>query len=183
MGTTSTNRVGWNYWMAVGTTSSSTGTAETWVGWNSCTTSVTTAATTSCTQETWVTWTNGVPQVAAEHAAERERREKKEVERRAAEATKEEKARQLLREVLTDEQDKQFEENGYFELTAVKTGNKYRIKRGRSKNVELVSANGKTLKTLCFHPQEYVHNFDTLVAQKLMLETDEEEVQRVANYS
>jgi len=103
--------------------------------------------------------------------------------RLANEAMKEKKARQLLREVLTEEQDKQFEEKGYFELTSVSSGNRYRIKNGRSRNVQKIDKDGNVLQHLCFHPSDYVHNFDTMVAQKLMLESYEEEVKKVANFS
>jgi len=104
--------------------------------------------------------------------------------RLAKEKAKEEKARQLLREVITLEQDQQLEKDGYFELVAVKSGHRYRINKGRAGNVQqLDDKTGKVLKKLCFHPTEYVHNYDTMVAQKLMLENDEEQVLRVANFS
>jgi hypothetical protein len=104
--------------------------------------------------------------------------------RLAKEKAKEEKARQLLKEVLTVEQDQQLEKDGFFELLSVKSGHRYRINKGRAGNVQqLDDLTGKVLKKLCFHPTEYVHNYDTMVAQKLMLENDEEQVLKVANFS
>lgn len=104
--------------------------------------------------------------------------------RLSKEKAKEEKARQLLREVITPEQDQQLEKDGYFELVSVKSGHRYRIHKGRAGNVQqLDDLTGNPIKKLCFHPNEYVHNYDTMVAQKLMLENDEEQVLRVANFS
>jgi hypothetical protein len=193
-----------------GTTSMDCGTGTSsyiWGTWNG----TVTASTTSSSDYVWRTWTNNttvatvtnsltwsswntsyhIQELTKEQKAEQERIKSEQQERfrieqeelRAKEKQKEENARQLLREVLTEEQNKQFDEKGYFELTAVKSGNIYRINRGRSRNVELLDKNKKVLSRLCFHPTEYVHNFDTMVAQKLMLETDEEEVKKVANYS
>ena len=156
-----------------------TGTASTiiWDAW------VSSGTSTTYPNVTWTIWngqaynSNALPE---EYHKEVRKTEK---ERLAKEKVKEEKARQLLREMLTDEQDAQFEEKGYFELTSVKSGNRYRINRGRTRNVEMLKADGSVAKRLCFHPEEYVHNYDTLVAQKLMLENYEEEVRKVANYS
>jgi hypothetical protein len=103
--------------------------------------------------------------------------------RKEKEAAKAKKARQLLKDVLTKEQDKQLEEKGFFELVSVKSGQRYRINKGRSGNVQKLDANGAVLKRLCFHPVEHVHDYDTMAIQAVMLQVDEEAVQRVANFS
>ncbi len=171
------------------TTSTASDTSGTWNGWCSSGTS-----TTSCTTTTWSGWVN-VTYAKQESEAEKEARleqtriaaeaqKKRDEERAAKDKIKEEKARQLLAEVLTDEQDAQLDKDGYFDLQNVKTGTRYRINKGRSRNIQqLDDKTGKPIKTICFHPGEYLHNYDTMVIQKLMLENDEEQVRRVANYS
>ena len=168
----------WTIW-TTGTTSTYD---ATWTGWCDSGTS----ATTNSTGTIWYTWVEGTSprRPSEEEIAESRRLERERLEAiRIKEAAKEEKARELLREVLTDEQDKQFDEKGYFELVSVKSGKRYRVHRGRTRNVELLKADGTVSKRLCFHPEEYVHDYDTLVSQKLMLENYEDEVKKIANYS
>ena len=174
----------WTIW----TTDTTAATSTVWYGWCDSGTSTTTDSTGSI----WYRWVDSAPQIIItqqRQPSEAEIAENKRIEReqleafRAKEAAKKEKARELLREVLTDEQDKQFDEKGYFELVSVKSGKRYRVHKGRTRNVELLKADGTVAKRLCFHPEEYVHDYDTLVSQKLMLENYEDEVKKVANYS
>lgn len=70
-----------------------------------------------------------------------------------------------------------------FYLTS-SSGKRYRIDRGRSQNVRLVEeTTGKVVRTYCAHPVEAVPDPDTMLAQKLMLETDEAAFLRIANAS
>ena len=183
----------WSGWVNSGVTITGGTSASTWYIWNNNSTYTTSADT------VWITWnTEGTEQYnysptyntpklteaqEEEYRVAELNRKKEEEERLIKEKAKEEKARELLREVLTDEQDEQLEKKGYFELVSVNSGNRYRINKGRSRNVELLDSDGKSIKRLCFHPEALVHNYDTMVAQKLMLENDEEEVKKVANYS
>ncbi len=98
----------------------------------------------------------------------------------------EKRAEQLLTESLTPQQREELTTKRYFTLeTITPTGDRriYRIHRGRSRNVEQVDASGRRLKTLCAHPAELVPDPDTMLAQKFMLETAEEEFLRIANHS
>ena len=184
--TTSYTWVDWN-----GTSACDPGT---WVYWTAPTTSGTTPTVTY--SNVWVTWVdNGYvvspPKETAEECRAREQREaeyRAKQERQAKiraekEKAKEEKARQLLKEVLTEEQDAQLTKDGYFELTSVKSGKRYRIKKGFSMNVEELDKDGKRLRSMCFHPNVLVHHYDNMAIQKLMLENDEEEARKVANFS
>ena len=98
------------------------------------------------------------------------------------------RAEKLLQETLSLAQREELALNGFFTLTTIaKSGEEriYRIRRGRSRNVEQVDATGRRIKTLCAHPIAAVPDADTMLAQKLMLETPEmqEEFLRIANHS
>ncbi len=187
--TTCTCSSTWNDWN--GTSACDPGT---WVYWTTPTTSGT--STTVTISNVWVSWVdNGYivssPKETAEERRAREQRETEytaEQERQAKiraekEKAKEEKARQLLKEVLTEDQDAQLTKDGYFELTSIKSGKRYRIKKGFSMNVEELDKDGKRLRSMCFHPNVHVHHYDNMAIQKLMLENDEEEARKVANFS
>lgn len=89
------------------------------------------------------------------------------------------KARFLLKENLSAIQWKQFLDLDYFEVISV-SGEVYRIKRGRSRNVTRI-VNGQAVEILCAHPQVRCPDEDTMLAQKFMLETDEAAFRKVAN--
>ena len=188
----------WSGWTSTTTTCT---TSYTWVDWN---------GTSACDSDTWVYWTapttSGTtsavtcsidgyvvspPKETAEECRAREQREaeyRAKQERQAKiraekEKAKEEKARQLLKEVLTEDQDAQLTKDGYFELTSIKSGKRYRIKKGFAMNVEELDAQGKKLRSMCFHPNVHVHHYDNMAIQKLILENDEEEARKVANFS
>jgi hypothetical protein len=132
------------------------------------------------------------PELTAEQKAEQKQREiearQKEVERLRLENERRGKAKELLKMVLDAQQRKMLEEKAYFELTSVKSGRRYRIRKGDCRNIEEIDANGNKLATLCFHPKplpgrKMVHEYDTMTIQKLMLENEEEEARAVANIS
>jgi len=160
----------WNYWITAGTTTTTTATSSVWHIWTTC-------GTTPILSEKELLEAQRVIAAQEREAAARQEQE------RAVHAEREKKARLLLKELLTEQQNKQLDDNGFFELTTVNSGNRYRVWRERSRNIELLDKEGKRVNRLCFHPKDYVHDYDTMAAQKLMLEYDEEEVKKVANYS
>lgn len=97
------------------------------------------------------------------------------------------RAARLLREVLSPEQAEELTREGRFHLDVLsKDGSRrrYRINRGRSRNVQQVEpGSGRVIKTLCAHPVAAVPDEDTMLAQKLMLETAEDDFLRMANVS
>lgn len=98
----------------------------------------------------------------------------------------EKRAEKLLQETLSAKQREELATKGFFTLETIAASGErriYRIKRGRTANVEQVDANGNRIKRLCIHPVAPVPDADTMVAQKLMLETGEEEFLRIANHS
>jgi hypothetical protein len=96
-----------------------------------------------------------------------------------------ERAEMLLMENLMPAQREELKQNGYFTLRRIdeKGTRFYRIHRGRSRNVEQVTEEGRRIMTLCAHPHENVPDADTMLAQKLMLMANEQEFLRVANRS
>lgn len=104
-----------------------------------------------------------------------EERDRKEAERKAAEI----KAEKLLHSCLTEEQKDELIKKNYFHLYV---GNKkYRIERGTTGNIKLLYENSDNPKhQYCIHPTG-VPVGDVMLAQKLLLETNEEEFLRVAN--
>lgn len=113
---------------------------------------------------------------AEERKAARERAAKAKLEREAAER----RAEELLKSNLSEEQQNDFEKNGWFLIDAA-SGKKYRIKRAREGNVELLNPDGTRKARYCAHPKIPCPNPDTMLAQKLMLETDEDNFLKVAN--
>lgn len=97
-----------------------------------------------------------------------------------------ERAQLLLREALNPKQREQFSKEGFFDLESIRPDGErriYRIRRGRSRNVQQITPEGRILKTLCAHPILAVPDEDTMLAQKLWLETQEDAFLRLANHS
>ncbi len=113
----------------------------------------------------------------AETAEQTAKRLKEKAERAAAEH----RAQNLLFTILTPSQVKQYTDDSYFEIEV--NGRTYRLnKRSYSRNVELI-VGGKVKEIYCAHPSD-AHVLpvpDTLLAQMLMLKSDEQGFLRVAN--
>lgn len=100
-------------------------------------------------------------------------------ERRKAEA----RAKKLLLTCLTPEQRNDWEKEQAFRVISADGERIYQIKRGRCRNVQLLNPEGQVIRHYCAHPIEDVPDDDTVLAQKLMLETCEQEFLRLANAS
>ena len=158
-------------------------TTDTWYDWN--TNTITTDGTTI-----WVYWTAAQPvRETEEQKAARlqlEARQREEYQRRQAEIAKEQKesldrAIKLLREHLSAAEANDLEKQGYIPVVT-KKGNLYHIKKGRAGNVYRIDAKSKKeLERLCIHPTENVPDEDTMLAQKLWLEWNEELFRKTAN--
>ena len=90
----------------------------------------------------------------------------------------ESRAEELLFAHISEQQKKQYLELGYFETEV--NDKLYRIKKGRSGNVKLVEK-GKEVLSYCIHPVDHTPNADAMLAQLLMLKTDEERFIKTAN--
>ena len=80
------------------------------------------------------------------------------------------KARELLMSNLSAQQLGEFESSGYFHVNAGRRT--YRIYQGHAGNVALLDAQGKVVRRFCAYPPG-VPAGDAMLAQKLLLETDE----------
>lgn len=132
---------------------------------------------------TWITWnsTDGTSNpgripTTEEREARRLESERKDQERLEAKN----RAEELLKLCLTEEQREHLEEMSSFVIES-ELGKKYCIRKGRVQNVFELDDNDKHIAQLCAHPISNVPDFDTMLAQKLMLETNEAEFLRIAN--
>ena len=129
-----------------------------------------------------------LPPPSAEQVEARRRREE-EIRVQQDQILKDQKvakkrARVLLLRHLTPEQRRAMKRSGHFKVLA-QSGNMYIIEttHGQARNVKQVSKEGRVLKTLCAHPESHVPDEDAFLAQKLLLESAEQEFLRVANVS
>lgn len=113
----------------------------------------------------------------AEERAQREAIHRATEERRQALFEAQRRARRLLYSALTRDQQRCLEERQYFDLNV--NGRHYRIKQGTHGNVRLVEGEHET-RLYCAQPDD-VPAEDAMLAQKLMLEADEQAFLRIAN--
>jgi hypothetical protein len=128
----------------------------------------------------------GAPAIISEETRARMQAEQREYDERMRAATAERQEREraararakaLLFRSLTRDQQQSLEGRGYFDMNV--GGKTYRIHRGTHGNVRLVQAGQETM-LYCAQPNN-VPVEDAMLAQKLMLETDEQAFLRVAN--
>lgn len=101
-------------------------------------------------------------------------------ERRVKHAVAASRAEELLFTFIGEERKKQYAEFGHFDVPV--NGNIYRIRKGRSMNV-IVLENGAPKLKLCAHPADAVPDGDTMLAQFLMLTSNEKRFLEIANKS
>lgn len=187
----------WYYWTSSGTSATVDCSTGTWDRWISGTTSCTAAATATVI---WTRWNESGtvivpqyvqarrPELTAEERArmeadrkereEKERVRQKEEEKKRKAASK--RARELLLANLSKEQREQFSKDKTFKVIGG-DGAFFEIGLGRSGNVREVDKDGKGIARFCIHPAEMVPDEDTMLAQKLLLETDPASFRKIAN--
>lgn len=150
--------------------------------WNTWATANTiTGLVTAQSLDAWTVW-NQAPAVLSAETKRRLKREQAEMDkaaklRREKNEEAKRKARALLTAQLTPQQRDSLERLGYFDVDIA--GKQYRIRQGTHGNVRLLEA-GKETVSFCAQPNG-VPAEDAMLAQKLMLETDEAAFLRVAN--
>ena len=161
----------WSVWCGDSTVGSSTGTSNTWYRWAVPENEVAIAV-----------------EPRRETDEEREAREQRQREYQAQAAAREteraearKKADEILRRCLTAAQRAEYEKERRFSLIGQSGERRYRINHGRAGNVEEVNEAGQVLKRICCHPREAVPDEDTMLAQMLHLQHNEEEFLRTAN--
>jgi hypothetical protein len=102
--------------------------------------------------------------------------------RHGVEATPEGRSLRMLRDWLSQAQREQFASKGYFNVVGGCTGNQYRIYTGTSVNVCEIDENGCLREGLCFTPIGDLPTGDVMLAQKIALETCEDEVRALARW-
>lgn len=181
---------GWYNCAASAATTTSSNLNNAYVIWNDWNTQyvITSVVTTNVINaEAWPVWVNQQQlsaQQLAERAAEAVLHEQRIAVANAQRRQAQVRARHLLGSLLSKAQAESLKDRNYFDLEvtardgAVK---RYRIHKGRSGNVELLAPDGTPLRRYCAHPLLYVPDEDTMLSQKLMLESDEEQFLRTAN--
>jgi hypothetical protein len=92
------------------------------------------------------------------------------------------RAKALLEENLSAAQRDELAKARYFTVHSHDAQREYRITHGRAGNV-LLFKDGRAVKKFCIHPAIACPDEDTMLAQKLLLETDEKEFLRIANHT
>jgi hypothetical protein len=87
----------------------------------------------------------------------------------------------LLKEWLSPKQLCQYRKAQYFDVEGSDTGKVYRIHHGRQTNICELDNLGRPVATWCFEPVGHLPTGDILLAQKIALETNEQEALQVAN--
>lgn len=155
--------------------------SSTWDTWSS--TLISSVSATSLTA-TWITWSaashvfTSYTETPAQRAELARQRAAVNEQRREAAIVRADK---LLHSILTEVQRAHVEAHGFF-IVRGRSGQLYRIRRGWSANVDVLAPDGQVQHRLCAHPGEYCPEGDNMAAQKLMLESaDEELFLRIAN--
>lgn len=171
-----------------------------WYDWNNTYTTLTTSdpwpewanLTTFCDNTTviWNYWCDGTStyttQIRAQRyvapqptAAELKAAKKAADDRQQERVEAETRALTLLLDMLTEQQRDEFQKYRHF--TVHGRNWRYRIRKGHAGNVDVVDKNGIISHRLCAHPSYTVPDFDAMLAQKLMLEDDEDSFLSIAN--
>lgn len=164
-----------------------------WQQWVSCDAATTSANDTSVTvasDQVWGVWIADGDRITfryeeptqeeLEARAERQRiQEEQRLEAKRLKEVADQKALDLLMRFLEDEQLQQLESEGAF---VVKTKEReYRIEKGWQGNVKELNKDGEAIASWCIHPSKKVPHQDNMLAQKFLLETNEDDFRRIAN--
>lgn len=96
------------------------------------------------------------------------------------ENTREARGLRLLRDWLSPRQREQFDAEGYFDVIGCDTGKRYRIYYGATTNVHELDAANRLKMGWCFVPHGSLVAGDVMLAQKIALETFENNALAVA---
>ena len=117
-------------------------------------------------------------QLAAQEAAKIVRAEQAEIQRLERNAAAQ-KARELLLDNLDDQQVEEFADNGYFHVTTRDGERRYRLRPG-GQPLRVAGEDGRQF-AYCIHPAYGYPADDVVLAQKFLLESDEDAFLRIAN--
>ncbi len=96
-----------------------------------------------------------------------------------------ERAVKILTAHLTPEQREQYRREKCFEVLTTREGKirRYRISHGWAGNITVLNGEGQQIEKLCIHPAKRIPFADNLLAQKLLLEADEDQFLKIANHT
>ena len=135
-----------------------------WITWNNSSTTTTSVDALSTTWEVWAAVYSPPPAPERQRSTER------------AQAV----AKGLLLDCLDKEQAEEFQRRTYFHVMGSK-GTRFQVRRGRTGNVGCYKNGRLEPLKFCAHPTDHVPDYDTMLAQKLMIETDEDAFRALAN--
>lgn len=168
----------WTAWNGTGTAASSSSVTQIWADWQ------TSAGTTTLPVYRPPARREPTPEEIAAIEERQRRWDAEQAERARVQAEADVRARALLLDVLTDEQREEFVATERFRVRGSKGGvYEVRCNSGVSGNVRGRPHMGGRERSYCIHPTNGVPRHDTYLAQKLLLEHDEDEFLRVANAS
>jgi hypothetical protein len=128
------------------------------------------------------------PEQAAERAAKAELARQaaaiEDAKRKVFTDTAKARARRLLFSMLSPDQQKELDEKNHFHLTVHSkdgTMKVYRIEHGYAGNVKLLGPDGQPIRRYCIHADSRLPYEDQMLAQKLLLESNEQDFLRIAN--
>jgi hypothetical protein len=87
----------------------------------------------------------------------------------------------LLKENLSPDQLAQYEQHAFFEVMGGNTGRRYRIRHGRSMNIDQLDKHGRRVCGWCFFPKGNLVAGDIMLAQKFAIELFEADALKTAN--
>ena len=157
----------WTGWVTGGDSGTS-GTSFTWSTW------IESSGNESILKiEPYVVWkAEDVVRIEVETRAERERWAEESRRRQVIYDLAKSKARDLWEGCLSEEQLRTWGEKGFI-MVVSESGKIYRIKEGQFHNVDLLDEQHEPVESYCIQPAN-VPIFDTMLAQKLMLEGGDE---------
>jgi hypothetical protein len=120
------------------------------------------------------------PAVQAALREQQERAAAAQAERQQRERAAEVRAEALLLELLDDEQQAQWRRQQTVDVRGCRSGKLYRLQRRRIGNV-IERAGDRAVASYCIHHPASIPLEDQVAAQKLLLETNEDEFLRIAN--
>ncbi len=135
-------------------------------------------------QNIWQNWSEGV--ALTQEAVHRQqemfaRQAEIQKEADAKRAVAEERAKKLLITQLDERQAEQFHKTKTIDVISRHSRRTYRLRYAWTGNVDVISPEGKVIERMCIHPSVHVPMPDHLLAQKLMIEHDEESFRKIAN--
>lgn len=90
-------------------------------------------------------------------------------------------AKAFLIENLTEEQRLDLEREDSFKVQGGSSRQTYRITKGSQMNIGLLDEAGRLVRAYCFLPEGALADYDVMLAQKIMLENDEETALAIAH--